>query len=633
MGITTHLGSRVFALLYLSLFSLFFLVHSDSSSIDATVMLDLKQSLNNASSSLGWTDPDPCNWQYVNCSDDRRVTRIQIGNRNLTGFLPPNLGFLTALKSLNLSYNNLSGPLPSLDGLSSLQDLSLSNIFSSIPVDFFFNMTSLDSLYLDNNPFSRWLLSDSIQTALNLRIFSANACNVTWIIPNSFGWHHRKLRILHLAFNELQGGLPDSFVVCPIQSLKLNGQQSIYKLNGSIDVIQNMTQLTEIYLHSNNFMGTLPDMSRLTRLNTFSVRDNNISGQVPASFVNLSSLKVVSLANNQLQRLTPKFDSNVTVDMNNGSNSFCLSDPGVACDPLVNTLLSVAESVGYPLVFAENWKRNNPCNAWSGLLPKWKHHWKILPLSRKSKAALLEEITRVSCCPFRVRDYNLEACLDLPRQAPLKSGHAQRGRITTLPNLIQKNILGRGGFGTVYKGRLYDGTMIAVKRMESGDTAWMETRGYLFMNTCLKGLFSRYLFRWKEEGLKPLEWLKRLTIAVDVARGVEYLHGLADQSFIHWDLKPSNILLGDDMHAKVGDFGFVRLAPDEKSSVLTKLAGTFGYVALEYAVTGRVTIKVDVFSFGVILMQLITGRKAVVELETEQDEFIGIVTWFHKMRM
>ncbi|KAI7993838.1 Receptor protein kinase TMK1 [Camellia lanceoleosa] len=695
MGLTTHLGSRVFALLYLSLFSLFFLVHSDSSSIDATVMLGLKQSLNNATSSLGWTDPDPCNWQYVNCSDDRRVTRIQIGNRNLTGFLPQNLGFLTALQSLNLSYNNLSGPLPSLDGLSSLQDLSLSNnSFSSIPVDFFFNMTSLESLYLDNNPFSRWLLSDSIQTAWNLRIFSANACNVTGIIPSYFGWHHRKLRILHLAFNELQGGLPDSFMVSSIQSLKLNGQQSIYKLNGSIDVIQNMTQLTEIYLHSNNFMGTLPDMTRLTRLNTFSVRDNNISGQVPASFVNLTSLKVVSLANNLLQGPTPKFDSNVTVDMNNGSNSFCLSDPGVACDPLVNTLLSIAESVGYPMVFAENWKGNDPCNAWFGLYCQNAGITAINFSNLGLTGTISPNFSSITSLQILILANN-NISSTIPNE------------LTTLPNLIQvnvsnnqlsgiipsfksdvivdtdgnpnikkdsvppletyrsgsrKNILGRGGFGTVYKGRLYDGTMIAVKRMESGvvsESGWNQFKSEIvvlskvrhrhlvsLLGYCLdrnerllvyeympQGTLSRHLFRWKEEGLKPLEWLKRLTIAVDVARGVEYLHGLADQSFIHRDLKPSNILLGDDMHAKVGDFGFVHLAPDGKSSILTKLAGTFGYLAPEYAVTGKVTIKVDVFSFGVVLMQLITGRKAVIEHETEQDEFIGIVTWFHKMRM
>ncbi|KAL7181098.1 hypothetical protein ACSBR1_040039 [Camellia fascicularis] len=112
------------------------------------------------------------------------------------------------------------------------------------------------------------------------------------------------------------------------------------------------------------------------------------------------------------------------------------------------------------------------------------------------------------------------------------------------------------------------------------------------------GTLRRHLFQRKEEGLKPFEWLKTLTIALDVARGVEYLHSLAHQSFIHRDLKPSNILLTDDMCAKVADFGLVRLAPDGKSSVLTKLAGTFGYLAPEYTVAGRVTVKIDVFNFG-----------------------------------
>lgn len=99
------------------------------------------------------------------------------------------------------------------------------------------------------------------------------------------------------------------------------------------------------------------------------------------------------------------------------------------------------------------------------------------------------------------------------------------------------------------------------------------------------GSLNQHLFHWRDLGLKPLEWTRRLTIALDVARGVEYLHSLAHQSFIHRDLKPSNILLGDDMRAKVSDFGLVRLAPEGKFSVETKLAGTFGYLAPEYAGT------------------------------------------------
>ncbi|KAJ6421141.1 hypothetical protein OIU84_028510 [Salix udensis] len=116
-----------------------------------------------------------------------------------------------------------------------------------------------------------------------------------------------------------------------------------------------------------------------------------------------------------------------------------------------------------------------------------------------------------------------------------------------------------------------------------------------------QGTLSRHIFNWAEEGLKPLEWTRRLTIALDVARGVEYLH----------------------------DFGLVRLAPEGKGSIETRIAGTFGYLAPEYAVTGRVTTKVDVFSFGVILMELITGRKALDERQPEES--LHLVTWFRRM--
>lgn len=227
-------------------------------------------------------------------------------------------------------------------------------------------------------------------------------------------------------------------------------------------------------------------------------------------------------------------------------------------------------------------------------------------------------------------------------------------------NFSEENVLGQGGFGTVYKGELHDGTKIAVKRMESGVLAGKGLAEFkseiavltkvrhrhlvALLGYCLdgnekllvyeympQGTLSRHLFNWVDEGLKPLEWTKRLTIALDVARGVEYLHGLAHQSFIHRDLKPSNILLADDMRAKVGDFGLVRLAPEGKGSIETRIAGTFGYLAPEYAVTGRVTTKVDVFSFGVILMELITGRKALDE--SQPEESMHLVTWFRRMNL
>ncbi|KAE8726640.1 hypothetical protein F3Y22_tig00006570pilonHSYRG00094 [Hibiscus syriacus] len=111
---------------------------------------------------------------------------------------------------------------------------------------------------------------------------------------------------------------------------------------------------------------------------------------------------------------------------------------------------------------------------------------------------------------------------------------------------------------------------------------------------------------------------------------MEYLHILAHQSFIHRDLKSSNILLGDDFRAKVSDFGLVKLAPDGEKSVVTRLAGTFGYLAPEYAVTGKITTKADVFSFGVVLMELVTGMMALDDGRPEETQYLAAWFWHIK---
>ncbi|XP_028110912.1 receptor protein kinase TMK1-like isoform X1 [Camellia sinensis] len=773
-----HLGSMLFSLF--SLLSFLVLVQSQSSSTDASVMQDLKTSLN-PPSSLGWTDSNPCNWQHVACSNDGRITRIQIGHQNLQGSLPPSINKLTALLRFEVMSNQLTGSLPSFAGLNSLQFLLLNNNnFSSIPSDFLSGLTSLQAVYLDYNPFSAWQIPVTFRDASTLQVFSAVSANITGKIPDFFGGDtFSSLTILHLSFNYLEGELPASFSGSPIQSLWLNGQTSSSKLNGSIAVIQNMTQLTEVWLQSNSFSGPLPDLSGLTMLQNFSVRDCAVTGPVPDSFVNLPSLRVVNLTNNQLQGPTPKFPPSVVVDLIPGTNSFCLTGPGVPCDPRMNTLLLTAQSVGYPTVFAANWKGNDPCSAWLGIscsnenitvvnfqkmgltgtispnfssitslqililannnltgtipnelttLPNLKQldvsnnqlYGKIplfksnvlvktdgnpdigkdsdgptpgtpgtrtppgstpsTPSNNGMKTSVIGGVCAVFAfgvglfCVYRakrklsgrVQSETFTHGSSGPSNIHVIESGSMVISIQVLKNVTnnfsEENILGRGGFGTVYKGELHEGTKIAVKRMESRvvtEKGLDEFKSEIAVLTkvrhrhlvdllgyCLdgnerlivyeympQGTLSRFLFNWKEEGLKPLEWSKRLTIALDVARGVEYLHGLAHQSFIHRDLKPSNILLGDDMRAKVADFGLVRLAPVGNSSVLTKLVGTFGYLAPEYAVTGRVTVKIDVFSFGVILMQLITGRNAVFELEPQQDEYIDLVTWFRKIRI
>ncbi|XP_057466586.1 receptor-like kinase TMK3 [Actinidia eriantha] len=226
-------------------------------------------------------------------------------------------------------------------------------------------------------------------------------------------------------------------------------------------------------------------------------------------------------------------------------------------------------------------------------------------------------------------------------------------------NFAPENELGRGGFGVVYKGELDDGTKIAVKRMEASVISskaldefqaeiavlskvrhrhLVSLLGYsiggneriLVYEYMPQGTLSKHLFHWKSLRLEPLSWKRRLNIALDVARGMEYLHSMAYQSFIHRDLKPSNILLGDDFRAKVSDFGLVKLAPNGEKSVVTRLAGTFGYLAPEYAVMGKITTKADVFSFGVVLMELLTGLTALDEDRPEESQYLA--AWFWKIK-
>ncbi|KAK9068709.1 hypothetical protein SSX86_012824 [Deinandra increscens subsp. villosa] len=221
----------------------------------------------------------------------------------------------------------------------------------------------------------------------------------------------------------------------------------------------------------------------------------------------------------------------------------------------------------------------------------------------------------------------------------------------------EENVLGKGGSAVVYRGTLDDGTKVAVKRM---DSSVMRTQGlsefraeiaalsklrhrhivalfgycidgnekllvYEYMS---QGTLSQHLFEWKERKTSPLSWKQRASVALDVARGVEYLHNLvaAGETYIHRDLKPSNILLGDNLVAKLADFGLVKNAPNPNHSVETKVAGTFGYLAPEYVGSGKVTAKADVFAFGVMLMELITGRAA--RDKTVPDDEWPMVPWF-----
>ncbi|VVA36464.1 PREDICTED: proline-rich receptor [Prunus dulcis] len=212
-----------------------------------------------------------------------------------------------------------------------------------------------------------------------------------------------------------------------------------------------------------------------------------------------------------------------------------------------------------------------------------------------------------------------------------------------------QNLLGEGGFGSVYKGCLPDGREVAVKQLKIG--GGQGEREFKAEVEIISRIHHRHLvslvgycisenrrllvyeyvandtlyFHLHGEGRPVLEWETRVKVAAGAARGIAYLHEDCHPRVIHRDIKSSNILLDNNFEARVSDFGLAKLALDANTHISTRVMGTFGYVAPEYASSGKLTEKSDVYSYGVVLLELITGRKPVDTSQPMGDE--SLVEW------
>ncbi|MCO5600140.1 hypothetical protein L7F22_054248, partial [Adiantum nelumboides] len=603
-----------------------------------------------------------------------------------SGPIPEGLGSLASLRECKLNDNQLVGPIPSSFSTSlSLTVFSVQHNHLSGSVPKIASLDPANFTYSDGNLFC----SDAIEAPC------APEVNALLAFLSGVGYPAA------LA-SEWGGNNP-----CEWAGIICNPASKVITIN----------------LPKRNLSGFIsPAIAKLFQLQSLILNDNNLTGAIPTSLASLTSLRHVALQNNNLDAPVPKLpgvDLNVTgnpnIFMEKPAPTPEISEnkvpPPVAEQPPSNAPPAGSSSPGSSPVVPSNTTvvpsnvtgQSAPIGVSRATPSKWSSVAVVvggiagavgiafllgvlalfLIKKRRTKFHSLQLSNSVVVHPAGSSDDPdvLKATagsrvVDISESQShtesLMSGSdgvqmVEAGNLlisiqvlrNVTNNFSQENVVGRGGFGVVYKGELDDGTKIAVKRMEAcvvSNKGLKEFHSEIAVLTKVRhrhlvallgycidgserllvyeymplGALSEHLFEFAKLGLPPLNLKRRLSIALDVARGMEYLHGLAHhRSFIHRDLKPSNILIGDDYRAKVSDFGLVKLASEEKNSIETRLAGTFGYLAPEYAVTGRVTTKSDVFSFGVVLMELITGRRALDE--TQPEDSVHLAAWFRRM--
>ncbi|KAL8040917.1 hypothetical protein ABFX02_10G131200 [Erythranthe guttata] len=403
-----------------------------------------------------------------------------------------------------------------------------------------------------------------------------------------------------------------SMITCNSDNLVTSLGAPSQGLSGSLSwMIANLTNLKQLLLQNNNISGHIP--KEIGRVN-----NNSFSGAVPLPLATLPQLTFLDLSYNNLSGPVPNFPTKTFNIF--GNPLICGSHSSEKCSESI---------LASPLAFSINQSSGKT---------KTKKLATALGLTLTFVSILVLALAFLLQRRNNNRKQSILNITDIQEEDLIKLGNLRSFTIRELrratDNFSSKNILGAGGFGNVYKGKLEDGTIIAVKRLKdlTGPTGILQFRTELEMISlaihrnllrivgyCTATNERILVYPYMPNGSvasrlrgKPgLDWNTRKRIAIGAARGLLYLHEQCDPKIIHRDVKAANILLDDYFEAIVGDFGLAKLLDHAESHVTTAVRGTVGHIAPEYLSTGQSSEKTDVFGFGILLLELITGMRAL----------------------
>ncbi|XP_052287221.1 receptor kinase-like protein Xa21 [Citrus sinensis] len=503
------------------------------------------------------------------------LEEIYLQNCKIRGNIPKEIGNLVNLITLHLGNNQLSGSIPITVGrLNTLQGLGLENNKLEGPIpDDLCQLVRLSELHVDHNK-----LSGPIPACFgnlnSLRNLSLGSNELSSFIPSTF-WNLNNILSFDFSSNSLNGSLP-----LDIGNMKVVVEINLSRnyLTGDIPTtIGGLTNLQLLSLENNRLHGPIPEsFGALTSLESLDLSVNNLSGVIPISLEKLVYLKDLNLSFNRLEGEIPSGGSFA----NFSAQSF-----------MGNDLLCGSPHLQVPLCKSSPHQKSSKNVILLGV---------VLPLSVFIIAILLAlGIGLIT----RYRKGNTELSnieVNMSPQAMWRR-FSYRELLLATDHFSEKSLIGIGSFGTVYKGRFLDGMEVAIKvfhlqfdgALKSFDAECEVLKSVRHRNlvkiisSCSNGNFKALVLEYMANGSlekclyssnRSLDIFQRLSIMIDVALALEYLHFGYSNPVVHCDIKPSNILLDDDMVAHLSDFGIAKLLNGEES-MRTQTLGTIGYMA------------------------------------------------------